>query len=141
VVLGAVYRVISAHLLETAGVTRSKGHTGAVTLIQRFGSALNLNIHFHMIFLDGSSRRSSRNWSARPRINSSLSCHSGRGRHRRSPVCFECERWGSCRLKRRGASACARLPLSRRGIGWIQREGGDLQPERGYRPRCLAGGA
>ena len=28
-------------------------HTGAVTLIQRFGSALNLNIHFHMLFLDG----------------------------------------------------------------------------------------
>ena len=27
--------------------------TGAVTLIQRFGSALNLNIHFHMILLDG----------------------------------------------------------------------------------------
>jgi hypothetical protein len=24
-----------------------------VTLIQRFGSALNLNIHFHVIFLDG----------------------------------------------------------------------------------------
>jgi hypothetical protein len=24
-----------------------------VTLIQHFGSALNLNIHFHMIFLDG----------------------------------------------------------------------------------------
>lgn len=28
-------------------------HTGAVTLIQRFVSALNLNIHFHMLFLDG----------------------------------------------------------------------------------------
>jgi len=28
-------------------------HTGAVTLIQRFGGALNLNIHFHMLFLDG----------------------------------------------------------------------------------------
>ena len=27
--------------------------TGAVTLIQRFGSALNLNIHFHILFLDG----------------------------------------------------------------------------------------
>ena len=27
--------------------------TGAVTLIQRFSSALNLNIHFHMLFLDG----------------------------------------------------------------------------------------
>ncbi|MEX5147036.1 MULTISPECIES: transposase, partial [Enterobacteriaceae] len=23
------------------------------TLIQRFGSALNLNVHFHMLFLDG----------------------------------------------------------------------------------------
>ncbi len=31
----------------------STAHTGAVTLIQRFGSALNLNIHFHMLFLDG----------------------------------------------------------------------------------------
>ena len=25
----------------------------AVTLIQRFGGALNANIHFHMLFLDG----------------------------------------------------------------------------------------
>jgi hypothetical protein len=24
-----------------------------VTLIQRFGSVLNLNVHFHMLFLDG----------------------------------------------------------------------------------------
>lgn len=29
------------------------GHTGAATLIQRFVSALNLNVHFHMIFADG----------------------------------------------------------------------------------------
>ena len=29
------------------------GAAGAVTLIQRFGSALNLNIHFHILFLDG----------------------------------------------------------------------------------------
>ncbi len=28
-------------------------HPNALTLIQRFGSALNLNIHFHMLFLDG----------------------------------------------------------------------------------------
>ena len=27
--------------------------TGAVTLIQRFGSALNLNVQLHMLFLDG----------------------------------------------------------------------------------------
>ena len=52
-VLGVVYRTISAHLLRTARLTRATGHTGAVTLIQLFGSALNLNIHFHMLFLDG----------------------------------------------------------------------------------------
>ena len=33
--------------------TKATARTGAVTLIQRFGSALNLNIHFHMLFLDG----------------------------------------------------------------------------------------
>ena len=52
-VLGAVYRTISGYLLKTAGQTRATADTGAVTLIQRFGSALNLNMHFHMIFLDG----------------------------------------------------------------------------------------
>ncbi len=36
------------------GFTVASGaKTGAVTLIQRFGSALNLNIHFHMLCLDG----------------------------------------------------------------------------------------
>jgi len=36
-----------------AGLTRVTAETGAVTLIQRFGSALNLNIHFQILFLDG----------------------------------------------------------------------------------------
>jgi hypothetical protein len=27
--------------------------TGAATFIQRFGSALNLNVHLHMLFLEG----------------------------------------------------------------------------------------
>lgn len=27
--------------------------TGAITFVQRFGSALNLNVHFHLLFLDG----------------------------------------------------------------------------------------
>jgi hypothetical protein len=31
----------------------SQAHTGAVTLIQRFGSALNLNLHFHVLLIDG----------------------------------------------------------------------------------------
>jgi hypothetical protein len=42
-----VYRAISAHLIQKAGFTRKSAQTGAVTLIQRFGSALNLNVHFH----------------------------------------------------------------------------------------------
>jgi len=52
-VLGIVYRCIATHVIHKAGFTRSTAQTGAVTLIQRFGSALNLNIHFHMLFLDG----------------------------------------------------------------------------------------
>ena len=52
-VLGVVYRTISRHLLHKAGLTRSSGATGAVTLVQRFGSALNLNVHLHMLCLDG----------------------------------------------------------------------------------------
>jgi hypothetical protein len=52
-VLGIVYRAIAAHLVRKAGLRQARGRTGAVTLIQRFGSALNLNIHFHMLVLDG----------------------------------------------------------------------------------------
>jgi Putative transposase len=33
--------------------TRTRADTGAVTLIQRFGSAANLNIHLHCLVLDG----------------------------------------------------------------------------------------
>jgi hypothetical protein len=42
-VLGIVYRAISTHLIHKAGLQLKNGATGAVTLIQRFGSALNLN--------------------------------------------------------------------------------------------------
>ena len=44
---------LTTHLIHKAGLKRKEGATGAVTLIQRFGSALNLNIHFHILFLDG----------------------------------------------------------------------------------------
>jgi hypothetical protein len=37
---------------KKAGFLRKTVQTGAVTLIQRFGSALNLNVHFHKLFLD-----------------------------------------------------------------------------------------
>lgn len=52
-VLGIVYRVIAGHLIEKAGFTRKRARTGALTLIQRFGRAPNLNLHFHRLFLDG----------------------------------------------------------------------------------------
>ena len=57
-VLGIVYRAISTHLIHKAGYRLRDSATGAVTLIQRFGwygipAALNLNIHFHVLFLDG----------------------------------------------------------------------------------------
>lgn len=52
-VLAIVYRCIATHLCKKAGFPRKAAQTGAVTLIQRFGSALNLNVHFHMLFLDG----------------------------------------------------------------------------------------
>jgi hypothetical protein len=37
----------------TQGHTRANIHPGSVTFIQRFGSALNLNLHFHVIGLEG----------------------------------------------------------------------------------------
>jgi ribosomal protein S27E len=52
-VLGIIYRAIAIHLAHKAGFAIPMAQTGAVTLIQRFGSALNLNIHFHMLFLEG----------------------------------------------------------------------------------------
>ena len=44
-VLGIVYRAIASYLIKKAGLTRKSAQCGAVTLIQRFGSALNLNMH------------------------------------------------------------------------------------------------
>ena len=52
-VLDSVNRAIYTHLARQAGLAKRATPTGAVSLIQRFGSALNLNIHFHMLFLDG----------------------------------------------------------------------------------------
>ena len=52
-VLGIINRSISTHLIKKAGLDKTTAQTGAVTLIQRFGSALNLNVHFHMLFIDG----------------------------------------------------------------------------------------
>ncbi len=47
----AVFRSLAGRAREHAGVLRSQ--CGAVTFVQRFGGALNLNVHFHMLVLDG----------------------------------------------------------------------------------------
>ena len=52
-VLQVVQRMVTRHLLGQAGLKAEEGHGGAVTLIQRFGSAANLNIHLHCLVLDG----------------------------------------------------------------------------------------
>ena len=55
--LQVVHRVITRHLLARAGLKADEADSGAVTLIQRFGSAANLNIHLHCLVLDGVYRR------------------------------------------------------------------------------------
>ncbi len=52
-VLRVERRVITRVLLKQAGVKAHEADSGAVTLIQRFGSAANLNIHLHCLVLDG----------------------------------------------------------------------------------------
>ena len=56
-VLRVIHRVIAGFVLKQAGLKRATADTGAVTLIQRFGSAANLNIHLHCLVLDGVYRR------------------------------------------------------------------------------------
>jgi hypothetical protein len=47
-----VYRILATQLIRKAGFTKHSAQTGDVTLIQHFGSTLNLNLNFHMLFLD-----------------------------------------------------------------------------------------
>ena len=43
--------MVTRYLQDGAQLEADKGHGGAVTLIQRFGSAANLNIHPHCLVL------------------------------------------------------------------------------------------
>jgi hypothetical protein len=52
-VLQVIHRVIATFLIKQAVLKRSEADTGAVTPIQRFGSAANLNIHPHDLVLEG----------------------------------------------------------------------------------------
>jgi hypothetical protein len=50
-VLGIVYRTLASLQVRKAGRTHRVASTSAVTLIQHFASALNLNIHLHMLLI------------------------------------------------------------------------------------------
>lgn len=50
-VLRVALGCIARHYRKATG--RREGRSGAVTAIQRFGSSLNLNLHFHIVHLDG----------------------------------------------------------------------------------------
>ncbi len=56
-VLQVVHRAITRFLLDQADLKAEQADGGAVALIQRFGSAANLNIHLHCLVLDGVYRR------------------------------------------------------------------------------------
>jgi hypothetical protein len=50
---GIFRRTLATHQIGKAGHTHGSARTGAVRLTQRFGSARNLDIHFHVLLLDG----------------------------------------------------------------------------------------
>ena len=68
-VLAIVHRVIAGWLADQTGIERASVQSGAVTLIQRFGGALNLNIHFHMLWLDGVYEESVEHPPRKPRLH------------------------------------------------------------------------
>jgi Putative transposase len=55
VVLGAFISAINSDLRRRARKRKLRGRlqTGSLTVVQRFGSSLNLNVHFHALVADG----------------------------------------------------------------------------------------
>lgn len=51
--LEITHSAISDYYRRKAGLPKGKAKTGAVTLIQRFGGSINVNPHFHQLFIDG----------------------------------------------------------------------------------------
>jgi hypothetical protein len=49
----ALHRIRRFLLVRAKGRGVQGGRSGSVTVVQRFGSALNLNVHFHVLALDG----------------------------------------------------------------------------------------
>ena len=58
--LHIVHRAVGGFLVKRAGLKRREANTSAVTLIQRFGSVANLNMHLRCLVLDEVYQRSGR---------------------------------------------------------------------------------
>ncbi len=52
-VLAIFARIVSNSIVKRARREGVQGKTGAITFVQRFGGAINANVHFHSLFLDG----------------------------------------------------------------------------------------
>jgi hypothetical protein len=52
-VLSVFIRIVSNWMVKRARAAGINGKTGAITFVQRFGGAINLNVHLHSLFLDG----------------------------------------------------------------------------------------
>lgn len=52
-ILAIYIRIVSNWYVKAARKNGNIGKTAAVTFVQRFGGAINLNVHFHALFLDG----------------------------------------------------------------------------------------
>ena len=104
-VLGIVQRVIAGWLADQTGVDRASAQCGAVTLIQRFGSALNLNIHFHMLWLDGVYENTTERPQRKPRL-----------RLARAPTSAQLTELAGTIAHRQPAPDAPRLARRRRGV-------------------------
>lgn len=110
-VLGIVHRVIAGWLADQAGVPRDTAQCGAVTLIQRFGSALNLNIHFHMLWLDGVYEDTTERPQRKPRLHRTRAAGHWAGGGKPSSR--------RCSAQSRGSKSCRPRRVCRfRGRGW-----------------------
>ena len=90
-VLAIVQRVIASWLADQAGVDCSRAQCGAVMLIQRFGSALSLNIHFNMLWMVGVYEKTAEQPHRKPRLHRT-----------RAPTSTQLTRWPA-----RSRIACA----------------------------------
>jgi hypothetical protein len=88
-VLGNVYCCIAMHLIQEGRLVlpvRRTAETCPVIVMQRFRSALNLNLHFHLLFHDGVDvERSNRTLRFR-RVKAPANAEAHRPRFTSSPV-------------------------------------------------------